>query len=349
MLAGQEPRGFESSACASPWGRAPALGPLATGKAAAPTARNRPPKLARISSGSRRWLAQLAVRSLPNVPSRIENLIAPLHALYLYGAAAIASFGWALCALLGVAAAPWLALWFCAALLIYNVDRLRAEPADALNLPQRTATMARFRMPARAVAAGAGAVLIALPVLRRDWLTLALAVAGALVCLNYSVPVRGFRLRDVPLLKSFLAPTVIVAAILGLPVLHGGWWLCSWATAGVGAWAWCFLLFNALLCDLRDLPGDRACGLTSLPVRLGARRTVRVLAGLILAMSVLALVNVTAGGRTGVCWAVLAGGVPLVLIVLVIQALRRRSECFYEWWVEGMLFLPALVAAAALN
>jgi 4-hydroxybenzoate polyprenyltransferase len=279
------------------------------------------------------------------LPPRLHLTLASLHALYLYGAAAVAAFGWAICALLGVNAAPWLPLWFCAALLIYNVDRLRAEPADALNLPLRTASMARLRGPAILIAAGAGAVLLILPILRQDWRTLALALGGALVCLNYSIPVGGFRLRDVPLLKSFIAPTVIVAAILGLPVLHGGAWLVSWETARAAAWAWCYLLFNTLLCDLRDLPGDRACGVASLAVRLGARRTVRVLAALILALAVLALIGAGQGGSTGAAWAVLACAAPVVLIALVVRAVRQRSERFYEWCVEGMLFLPALVVS----
>jgi 4-hydroxybenzoate polyprenyltransferase len=280
------------------------------------------------------------------VRSKIEDLLSPLHALYLYGAAAIAAFGWALCKLLDVEAASWLPLWFCAALFIYNVDRLRGEPADALNVPLRTATIARCRRASLMVAMVAGGVLLVLPALRRDWSTLALAAGGGLVCLNYSIPVGGFRLRAVPLLKTFFAPSVVVAAILVPPALHGQLLPRAPATLAAAAWAWCFLLFNTLLCDLRDIPGDRACGVESLASRLGARRTGRVLAGLILATSLLAVANAPFAGRDGACWMVLAGIGPVALSFLVIEGLARRSERFYEWCVDGMLFLPALVVAA---
>lgn len=279
--------------------------------------------------------------------SNIENLLRPLHALYFYGAAAIASFGWVLCRLLDCDAAPWLPLWFCAALFVYNVDRLHGEPADALNVPLRTAAIARLHWASRIVAAVSGAVLLVLPALRRDWSTLALAVGGALICLNYTIPVGGFRLRAVPLLKTFFAPSVVVAAILGLPALHGQLVPDAAATLVAAAWAWCYLLFNTLLCDLRDIPGDRICGVESLASRLGARRTARVLAGLIFATSLLAVANAPLAGRHGACWLVIAGIGPVVLSILVAQALTRRTECFYEWWVDGMLFLPAIIVVIA--
>ena len=60
-----------------------------------------------------------------------------LHALSLYGAAGIAAFGWAVCRLLDWSVEPWILLWSCAALLIYNADRLRPDPADLVNIPQR--------------------------------------------------------------------------------------------------------------------------------------------------------------------------------------------------------------------
>jgi 4-hydroxybenzoate polyprenyltransferase len=107
-------------------------------------------------------------------------------------------------------------------------------------------------------------------------------------------------------------------------------------------WAFCHLLFNMLLCDLRDLPGDRQCGIRSIPVlwgEKGARRllwTLAVLGQLFLA---------------GLIHFRHSGALPFVLISLftglyqawLLQATRRpRTERFYEWAVEGLLYLPAL-------
>ena len=87
-------------------------------------------------------------------------LLASLHALSFYVAAGITSFGWALCHFAGWDATPWLPLWFSAAVLVYNMDRLWADPADAWNLPQRTAASARLRVVSAVLTVCAALVLI---------------------------------------------------------------------------------------------------------------------------------------------------------------------------------------------
>ena len=271
--------------------------------------------------------------------------ISALHALHLYGAAGITAFGWAMCRLVGWDAGPWMPLWFCSALLIYNADRLRADPADAVNVPARVAAGARLRRVSAAIAAAAGLVLVALPIARADWLTLGLVIGGAFVCLGYSLPLLGWRWKDVPLLKSFMAPTVVAAAIFGLPLLHGA------PTDGAVLVptvlrAWVFLLFNMLLCDLRDIAGDSRAGVRSVPVVLGERRTHGLLWALLAVVEGLALTALRAASpeHTRV-WLLLSIGAPIYLGALIVAVRRPRSEAFYEWWVEGMLFLPALAFA----
>src|ERR1700712_5409009 len=100
--------------------------------------------------------------------SQLEKL---LHGLHLYGAAGIAAFGWAVCRLLDWPAGPWLPLWFSAALLIYNADRLRRDPADAFNVPLREKATRQFRQVSFAVLIGAALLLIIWPVTHRDWIT----------------------------------------------------------------------------------------------------------------------------------------------------------------------------------
>ncbi len=278
-----------------------------------------------------------------NSPPLIESL----HALAIYVAAGIASFGWALCTLAGWDAQPWVPFWFCGALLIYNVDRLRPDPADALNLPERTAAVERLRPWCAGIAAIAAAVLVALPLLRRDWTTLALVIAGAVGCLNYSIPIFGFRLKNVPLLKTFFTPTILLCAIVILPRIRDG------APANIAplcialAWAWCYLMFNMTLCDLRDIAGDRRSGIVSLPVVLGEKRTRLVLAALIVVTTVLALVNVALDRRKAPSWLLLAVFGALALTVIFVESRMRRSERFYEWIVEGVMFLPAIIVAVA--
>ena len=253
-----------------------------------------------------------------------------LHTLHIYGAAGIAAFGWAVCRMLGWDATPHVPLWFCAALAIYNADRLRRDPADAVNVPLRAAASARLRRAGLVTFAISAATLVLLPLMRRDWITLALVLPGAVVCLNYSWPLLGFRFKDLPLLKSFFAPSIVTAAVIALPWLRAGG-AVPWRTV---AWCWCFLEFNMLLCDQRDIAGDRRCGIRSVPVVLGEKWTLLALAALLVAAAALAP-------------APFKMPVAIYLGALLFAARTPRSERFYEWWVEGMLFVPALTAAAA--
>ncbi|MDB6172610.1 MAG: hypothetical protein JWL59_1921 [Chthoniobacteraceae bacterium] len=271
--------------------------------------------------------------------SQFEKL---LHGLHLYGAAGIAAFGWGVCCLLDWPADPWLPLWFCAALLIYNADRLRHDPADEFNVPLREAATRRFRTASLTLLGCAVVFLLVWPILHRDWITLALIALGAVVCLNYSIPILGFRFKDLPLIKTLFAPSVVVMSVMALPWLHEPARHDNLTFALNAGRAWMFLLFNMTLCDLRDINGDQRTGIRSLPVLFGARRTRLFLWGLFGGIELLTLASwAAAGNRHRFTWGIIALVGPIYLGALLIAVRRPQSERFYEWWVEGMLFLPA--------
>jgi 4-hydroxybenzoate polyprenyltransferase len=266
-----------------------------------------------------------------------------LHALSLYGAAGIAAFGWAVCRLLDWSVLPWIPLWSCAALLIYNADRLRPDPADLVNIPQRAAASTRWRRWSRVVCLSAAVFLLVYPVVIRDWLTLGLILAGSLVSLNYSIPIFGFRWKDVPLIKTFFAPTVVTASILGLPWFHLGPAVDLGTLLLISLRSWTFLMFTMIICDLRDVVGDRACGIRSLPVALGERGTRWLLFALLVfieVLSITAFLSAPERHRATLGWICIIG--PLYLGTLLFAIRRPQPERFYEWAVEGMLFLPAI-------
>ncbi len=267
-----------------------------------------------------------------------------LHTLSIYGALGIVAFGWAIGYLLEWATAEWMPYWFCAALLVYNADRLRQDPADALNIPVREATAARLRVLSFLVLGASALTLFVLPLARRDWLTLVLVLGGSLVCLNYSIPLFGFRFKDVPLLKTFFAPTIVTASVLGLPWMHltgGGPEVRTLVLAVLRSWS--FLMFNMVVCDLRDRAGDEVCGIRSLPVELGEKGTRWLLVGLAVGIELLALAafGVTTGQHRRT-WGVMCWLGPAYLGGILAAVQRPQPERFYEWVVEGMLFLPAL-------
>ncbi len=271
-----------------------------------------------------------------------------VHTLSFYGAAGIASCGWALGRLLHFSSRPYLPLWLAGALFVYNMDRLKADPSDAINTPRRNRASLRLRPVGALVAAASVCALILLPVLSRDWASLLLTVAGGGVCLCYSVPFLGFRLKDVPLLKTFFAPTLVTAAYFILPLPRQGLPPRLLYYLFAAGWTWVFLFFNMVLCDLRDMDGDRRMGTRSLPVIAGAASTLRLLGLLLAALAALTFfaARFAFPGLARVWIALGATGVPY-LGFLRLAARKPRTEGFYEWCVEGMLFLPCLAVLAA--
>ena len=265
---------------------------------------------------------------------RWENALAALHTLHIYGATAFASFGFVLARWLRFEPGPWAGLWFAGALFAYNIDRLARDPADAINMPRRVEHVARLRKISTLLAAGALLALILVPTLQGAWLLLALVTAGARCCAAYSGVIQCLRLKDIPLLKTFLVPTAAMATLLAPPLLEQGLRVSASAFVCASAAVWCFLFFNVLLCDLRDIEGDRQTGTFSLPVRLGAAGTRRLLWVVLPATTALCALS---------GWNLLAAFCALYMGGLLVAVRTRRSERFYEWWVEGMLFLPAAV------
>ena len=263
--------------------------------------------------------------------------VAGIHSLYLYGALGVASFGWAFCHKLGINHLSTFLLWFAGAILVYNTDRLKPDPSDPLIKPLRVASSGRFQRTSLGLILGAALVLLLTPILLGEWMLLFLVIAGSLICLGYSVQLFGLRFRDVPVLKTFFVPTLISAAYLVVPLSRAELPIPPSRLLFGLAWAWCILFFNTLICDLRDLEGDRAAGTVSLPVFLGPAATRRLILGVGAAIPLLALL-------LSWPWQALAS---LFYLGGLIVALRKpRSEAFYEWWVEGLLFLPALVESA---
>jgi len=284
-------------------------------------------------------------RSLVRTRSRVARAAVEwLHALHLYGALGISAFGSAICAVFGWDHSQWVPLWFFGALLVFNIDRALPDAADVINLPKRRATSSRLRWVSWVIALLSGVMLVWWPILQRDWFTLVLVLLGSTLCLSYSLPLFGHRLKEVPLLKTFFAPSLVVLAILSLPLTHDTWPSQPGLLVLTAVWAWGYLLCNMLLCDLRDIKGDRRTGVVSIPVRLGRKATFRLVWILIACTGGLAFLLAALPGSSArlvvALWGILGSA---YVAGLAVAAQQRRSERFYEWWVEGMLFLPAVV------
>jgi 4-hydroxybenzoate polyprenyltransferase len=274
-----------------------------------------------------------------------------VQGLHFFGALAIVGFAWAFCRFCGWRSWDWLPLWGAGAVLVYNADRLREDPADSMNVPLRTADGGRLRWKRKLLVCLSGGGLVGAPLLHGDWKTFWAVCLGVGGCAAYVLPPAGWRLKDVPGVKTLFAPAGVMAAVVALPVCHGEkieaagtaaigvtFWMQGW---GGVVWAFFYLLFNMLLCDLRDIEGDRVTGVRSIPVLLGVAGTRLLLWGIFILLTFFASVGaLQVPGERGRFLGILAllggGGMWAVLGA----STRARGERFYEWAVEGLLFIP---------
>jgi 4-hydroxybenzoate polyprenyltransferase len=273
---------------------------------------------------------------------RFFSLFIPVYLLEMVGASAVTAFGWAVCKRLGV---PWIPsgpLWFSGYLLVYNLDRLHPDPSDQINTPARIGWDRRLR-PFRilVVFLSAGCIIIWPIVTHRPWLIFAL-FAAVLTLQFYSrvVPAFGIRFKDLPYLKSFIAPAVIASALIIWPAIESGRPL-DFDFYLVLAWCFVVLTTNGLIFDYRDIKGDRVAGVRTIPVILGEWGAVillRVLAGILLVLTVISF----AGRPDALAMpaAVFAGN------ALLLWALNRvRSPLQMSFCADLLLFIPAIVEA----
>jgi len=273
---------------------------------------------------------------------RLWNALRPVHVLHVYGAVGIAVFGWSLGRFAGFASGKLLPLWVAGALVVYNLDRLKADPADTINTPERVRWHGMLRRWSWLLTAAGAAVLVLWPLWIRNGGLLLLTALGLPLSLSYSFPLPGpgfmgfkrfRRIKDVPVLKTLFAPLVVLTAVLAPPILLQGLAVGPPLLLAAG-WSWSLLMFNMLLCDMRDMEGDRAAGTKSLPVLLGGAWTQGLLWLLIGGGAACALMH---------GWPILAWTTAALMAPLALAARRRQTEAFYEWLAEGTLFLPALV------
>lgn len=156
------------------------------------------------------------------------------------------------------------AVAFLCAFFVYSIDKVSGSKEDLLNTPER-AILANYPIKQIATLAYLAAFLIVFAMDWHKWYCV--AVFGAAGCL-YAIPLyRGIRLKDLPGLK---APYVAATCTI-----------CFAGLVGAGySLIFLLILINTVIFDMRDLIGDAAHGVQSLPVLLGASRTVYLLAAL---------------------------------------------------------------------
>jgi 4-hydroxybenzoate polyprenyltransferase len=223
--------------------------------------------------------------------------------------------------LLELAITPAVAVGGLAAFAIYASNKL-VDAEDEVNAPDRTRFVARYRRELAVSAALAVVTAFALAATAGP-LELALTVLPGVAAVGYSVelPVVDRRLKDVLGVSTLLVAGCWALPVVALPVVWAD--AAFTATAGV---AFAFYFAQTVVAfevrNVRDVAGDRAEGVDTVPVVFGVPRTrglltvvdiaaiacyVTAAAAGVLPVAVAAAFAVATLSSIGVTWAVARG------------------------------------------
>src|SRR5208337_3922249 len=270
----------------------------------------------------------------------IQSILVTIYVLELVCATAVTSLGWAACRMLHIDWTPSGPLWFAGYLFVYNLDRLCSDPADPVNVPVRSSKGAELRWARIALVLLSSVMLVIWPLLTgRWWLVVILAVAAALLQFyTRAIPGVGYRIKDLPYLKSLLVPGVIAGVLVVWPCLEIG---RSFRLKECLVLFWCLLVLtiNSLVFDYRDVAGDAAAGTGTIPVRLGRRNTIYLLLVLVAALAGVSSCLASAGLTSPSTPAVLTSGSAGLLLALVSQLRPMTISVLADLF----LMIPAVV------
>jgi 4-hydroxybenzoate polyprenyltransferase len=269
----------------------------------------------------------------------VSALFISIYFLELVGASAITALGVVACRILDIDWSRSAPLWFTGYLLVYNADRLYSDPADATNTPLRSQWNPRIRSWRVALVLFSGVILLVWPVVTvRVWMLFPIAAMFGVLCFySRPIPKTQVRLKDLPYLKSLLAPAMIAVILVLWPAFESGK-LGEQGVRLVFVWIFLILTINALIFDYRDIAGDKLVGTKTIPVLLGPNGT----RGLLMFLAA-ALV----GTSMRLAWLRLAGPLMPILLTLGCAGLLRSLKyqmrpSLLSLLADVLLFLPVL-------
>lgn len=217
---------------------------------------------------------------------------------------------------------------------VYNLNRKTDEGEDAINHTERYAFTKKYGFILSRSAVGACTIALCLSALQgynSFLVTIVPLVAGVI----YSVPLLparlGFRrLKEIPFVKSLIVAFSWAVPPVLLPVCHAA--LLPGATTGIVGVFFFFQIFtNTVIFDVRDVEGDVASGVKTIPTILGIRRTLLLLTG----------INITIGALLILISGFLSGIWPALLLTAGVIYAQGYILCF-RLLVTGKLLFELL-------
>lgn len=257
----------------------------------------------------------------------------------------------------GAISLPLVAVVFLCIYSSYLIDHLaEVEEFDDSMASARSRLLAKRRWFAAAGAVSYASALV-LAGLYGGWLSVAGLLLFPLSVVFYATPLLGMlslghspwaRVKDIPGVKS-----VYTSVFWGWLM----WFACDFVGAGTLPERVCLTLFmtlsdyvNTVICDFKDLERDRTSGVRTLPIMIGAERTLRLLA-VVNGMTLLMLAGFVVSGAVSPM--LLGLGFSSLSLAWLIQC-ARRSPAHHGWIGEAgadaafVLWLPGAVLAQQL-
>jgi 4-hydroxybenzoate polyprenyltransferase len=166
------------------------------------------------------------------------------------------------------------------AFAVYNANNLADVDEDAVNKPECAAFTVRWQREIAIAAGGAGLGALALAGLQGGLLAVGVVCVPVLACALYSLPIvpgtQADRLKDVLGVNTALVAAAWAIPLTYLPVALGGGAPLA-HTIPVCALLFLRTFISVEMFNVRDVAGDRASGVSTLPASLGVPATQHVL------------------------------------------------------------------------
>lgn len=204
---------------------------------------------------------------------------------------------------------------------VYNANNLTDLDEDAVNSPRCAAFVERHSRAIAGVCAIAAVLALALAWIAGGFLAVAVVLVPVVTGVLYSVPIAGRRLKDVFALNTVLVAGAWAVTVTYLPVAVVDGAVSSIHTIPVCAILFLRTVVSVEVFNVRDVAGDRASGVSTLPATLGLQATKHSLVfldGVALAIAV--------GAADVLPPLVLVALFPVTLFSMVLTAVLERSR-----------------------
>jgi 4-hydroxy-3-methylbut-2-enyl diphosphate reductase len=250
------------------------------------------------------WMINRVVRALEAIPGRNDNrvgnglfrLVRLLMVSNLYVALGGGLLAMASSLLQGIRPRPEQGVVaFCYLFAMHNINRLTEQQSKIFDDPVYLRFSRKYRKTMMALASvflGAALVLTALDGWPSLLLLLVMSVFGVLYRIHFipkflATRIKVSRLKEIPGSKTFFVALAWAMVVVLLPAVGGGGETRK--TTALMSFILLLVFVRNALFDVFQVQGDRIVGKETLPVLIGAQRTIEVLHGIMAVLLVMLL------------------------------------------------------------